>query len=213
MSQMTRMASSFLHKAEESSLKLHELQGEYLLHLEEVIVAIKDHNGKVKLRQAGSLFSSDDDVVFAGFCGALTSLIFLNTRRVLRQCACRCGNHRSIHEGIGRKANSWWIGSFRTTQKAVTGHGESAERAEGNWQRNLDNLGYARGRGQIAGCFERGEIVSLARVASRTLPPDAQEINSLRIFVPPQMNHGGGTAKPLKLMTRTKRRRMNWSSL
>jgi len=76
---MTRMASSFLHKAEESSLKLHELQGEYLLHLEEVIVAIKDHNGKVKLRQAGSLFSSDDDVVFAGFCGALTSLIFLNT--------------------------------------------------------------------------------------------------------------------------------------
>jgi hypothetical protein len=35
------------HKAEEVSLKLQELQGKYLLHLEEVIVAIKGHNGKV----------------------------------------------------------------------------------------------------------------------------------------------------------------------
>ena len=42
------------HKAEEVSLKLQELQGEYLLDLEEVIVAIKDQKGKVKLRQAGS---------------------------------------------------------------------------------------------------------------------------------------------------------------
>ena len=65
------------HKAEEVSLKLQELQGEYLLDLEEVIVAIKDQKGKVKLRQAGSLLTSDD-VVFTGFCGSLTSLIFLN---------------------------------------------------------------------------------------------------------------------------------------
>jgi len=39
-----------------------------------MIVAIKDEKGKVKLRQAGSLLTSDD-VVFAGFCGSLTSLI------------------------------------------------------------------------------------------------------------------------------------------
>ena len=64
-------------KAAEVSLKLQELHGEYLLHLEEVIVAIKDQKGKVKLRQAGSLLTPDD-VVFTGFCGALTSLIFLN---------------------------------------------------------------------------------------------------------------------------------------
>ena len=64
-------------KAEEVSLKLQELHGEYLLHLAEVIVAIKDQKGKVKLRQAGSLLTSDD-VVFTGFCGAITSLIFLN---------------------------------------------------------------------------------------------------------------------------------------
>ena len=42
-----------------------------------MIVAIKDEKGKVKLRQADSLLTSDD-VVFAGFCGSLTSLIFLN---------------------------------------------------------------------------------------------------------------------------------------
>ena len=71
------------HKAEKVSLKLQELQGEYLLHLAEVIVAIKDQKGKVKLRQAGSILTSDG-VVFAGFCGALTSLIFLMPRRVLR---------------------------------------------------------------------------------------------------------------------------------
>jgi uncharacterized membrane protein len=65
------------HKAEEFSLKLQELQGEYLLDLEEVIVAVKDQKGKVKLRQAGSLLISED-VVFASFCGSLASLIFLN---------------------------------------------------------------------------------------------------------------------------------------
>ena len=66
-----------LHKAEEFSLKLQELQGEYLLDLEEVIVAVKDQKGKVKLRQAGSLLISEE-VVFASFCGSLASLIFLN---------------------------------------------------------------------------------------------------------------------------------------
>jgi uncharacterized membrane protein len=65
------------HKAEEVSLKLQELQSEYLLDLEEVVVAVKDEKGKVKLRQAGSLLTADD-AVFAGFCGSLTALIFLN---------------------------------------------------------------------------------------------------------------------------------------
>ena len=65
------------HKAEELSLKLQELQDEYLLDLEEIIVAIKDEKGKVKLRQAGSLLAANE-VVFPGFCGALTSWIILN---------------------------------------------------------------------------------------------------------------------------------------
>lgn len=65
------------HKAEEVSLKLQELQSEYLLDLEEMVVGVKDEKGKVKLRQAGSL-STPDDAFFAGFCGSLTALIFLN---------------------------------------------------------------------------------------------------------------------------------------
>jgi uncharacterized membrane protein len=65
------------HKAEEVSLKLQELQSEYLLDLEEVVVAVKDEKGKVKLRQAGNL-STAEDAFFAGFCGSLTALIFRN---------------------------------------------------------------------------------------------------------------------------------------
>ena len=65
------------HKAEEVSLKLQELHDEYLLDLEEVVVAVKDEKGKVKLHQAGSLLTADD-AVFTGFCGSLTALIFLN---------------------------------------------------------------------------------------------------------------------------------------
>lgn len=65
------------HRAEEVALKLQELQGEYLLDLEEVVVAIKDEKGKVELHQAGSLLTSER-VIFAGFCGSLTALIFLN---------------------------------------------------------------------------------------------------------------------------------------
>ena len=43
------------HKAEELRLKLQELQSEYLLDLKEVVVAVKDEKGKVKLHEAGSL--------------------------------------------------------------------------------------------------------------------------------------------------------------
>src|SRR5215510_8460421 len=63
-------------KAEEVRLKLQELQSEYLLDLADVVVAVKDETGKVKLRHAGNLVA--DDVVFQGFCGSLTNLILLN---------------------------------------------------------------------------------------------------------------------------------------
>jgi uncharacterized membrane protein len=65
------------HKAEEVILKLQELQSESLLDLEEVVVAVKDEKGKVKLRRAASLQTADDPV-FVGFCQSLTALIFLN---------------------------------------------------------------------------------------------------------------------------------------
>ena len=64
------------HKAEEVRLKLQELQSKYLLDLADVVVAVKDETGKVKLRHAGNLIADVSDVL--GFCGSLTSLILLN---------------------------------------------------------------------------------------------------------------------------------------
>jgi uncharacterized membrane protein len=64
-------------KAEELRVKLQELQGRYVLDLQEMVVAIKDEKGKVKLHQRGSPLTADS-LVFPGFCGSLTSLIFLN---------------------------------------------------------------------------------------------------------------------------------------
>jgi uncharacterized membrane protein len=64
------------HKAEEVRLELRKLQSEDLLDLEDVVVAIKDEKGKVKLHYAGN--PAADGAVCGGFCGSLTSLIFLN---------------------------------------------------------------------------------------------------------------------------------------
>jgi len=64
------------HKAEEVRLKLQKLQSEYLLDLADVVVAVKDEKGKVKLHQAGNLTA--DGAMSGGFCGSLTGLIFLN---------------------------------------------------------------------------------------------------------------------------------------
>jgi uncharacterized membrane protein len=65
------------NKAEEVRLKLEELQGKYRLDLREMVVAVKDEKGKVKLHQGESLQSAESPV-FPGFCGSLTALIFLN---------------------------------------------------------------------------------------------------------------------------------------
>jgi uncharacterized membrane protein len=64
------------YKAEEVRLKLRKLQSEYLLDLEDAVVAIKDEKGKVKLHQAVKLTA--EGAVSSGFCGSLTGLIFLN---------------------------------------------------------------------------------------------------------------------------------------
>ena len=146
-------------KAEEVSLKLQELHGEYLLHLAEVIVAVKDEKGKVKLRQAGSLLTSDD-VVFTGFCGALTSLIFLNaTTGAASGALADVGITDQFMKELAGTLIPGGSALFVLVRRPVAGQGEGAERAEWNRRQNLENLGYARGRGQIAGCFECGEIV------------------------------------------------------
>src|SRR6516165_6649870 len=64
------------NKAEEVCLKLQELQSQNLLDLADVVVAVKDESGKIKLHHEGNLIS--DTAVFQGFCGSLANLILLN---------------------------------------------------------------------------------------------------------------------------------------
>jgi uncharacterized membrane protein len=63
-------------KAEEVRLKLWKLQNEYLLDLEDAVVAIKDEKGKIKLHQAVNLTAAG--ALSGGFWGSLTGLIWLN---------------------------------------------------------------------------------------------------------------------------------------
>jgi len=142
------------HKTEEVRLKLQGLQSEYLLDLKEVVVAVKDQKGKVKLHEAGS-FQPADSGVFSGFCGSLTALIFLNaTTGAASGALAEVG----ITHGISRGADSGWFGSFCPDRETVAGPGEGAGRAAWNRRQNLKDLGFARRRGQTAGCFECGEI-------------------------------------------------------
>ena len=64
------------YKAEEVRLKLRKLQSEYLLDLEDAVVAVKDEKGKVKLNQAVNLTAAG--AVSGGFWGTLIGLIFLS---------------------------------------------------------------------------------------------------------------------------------------
>lgn len=63
-------------KAEEVRLMLWKMQKEYLIDLEDAVVAVKDEKGKVKLHQAVNLTAAG--AVGGGFWGALIGLIFLN---------------------------------------------------------------------------------------------------------------------------------------
>ncbi len=62
--------------AEEVRLKLRKLQSEYLIDLEDAVVAVKDQAGKVKLNQAVDLTTAG--AVSGGFWGSLIGLLFLN---------------------------------------------------------------------------------------------------------------------------------------
>ena len=64
------------YKAEEVRLKLWKLQKEYLVDLEDAVVAIKDEKGKVRLHQAMNLTAAG--AIGGGFWGSLIGLIFLN---------------------------------------------------------------------------------------------------------------------------------------
>ena len=64
------------HKAFEMRAKLVELQKEYLIEMEDVVVVTKDDAGKVKLHQAINLTAAG--AVGGSFWGLLFGMIFLN---------------------------------------------------------------------------------------------------------------------------------------
>jgi len=63
-------------KAEEVRTKLLKLQKEYLIDLEDAVVAVKNDEGKVKLHQIYNLTAAG--ALSGGFWGSLIGLIFLN---------------------------------------------------------------------------------------------------------------------------------------
>jgi len=63
-------------KAEEVRTKLRKMQKEYLVDLEDAVVAVKNDAGKVKLHQMYNLPAMG--AVSGGFWGTLIGLVFLN---------------------------------------------------------------------------------------------------------------------------------------
>ena len=76
MSDLIVVGYDDMFKAEEVRLKLLKMQKEYLVDLEDAVVAVKKADGKVKLNQMYHLAASG--AVGGGFWGMLIGLIFLN---------------------------------------------------------------------------------------------------------------------------------------
>ena len=76
MSTLTVIQYDDMYKAEETRLILRKMQNDYLLDLEDAVVAVKDARGKVKLHQSVNLTAFG--ALRGGFWGTLIGLIFLN---------------------------------------------------------------------------------------------------------------------------------------
>lgn len=76
MSELIVIAYNDKFKAEEVRLSLLKMQQDYLVDLEDAVVAVKDENGKVKLNQIHHLVGAG--AVGGGFWGLLIGLLFLN---------------------------------------------------------------------------------------------------------------------------------------
>ncbi len=76
MSTLIVIGYNDLHKAEEVRIMLVKMQKDYLIDLEDAVVAVKDDKGKVKLHQMHNLTAVG--AVSGGFWGSLVGLIFLN---------------------------------------------------------------------------------------------------------------------------------------
>ena len=76
MSDLIVIGYDDLFKAEETRLKLVKMQRDYLIDLEDAVVASKDTAGKIRLNQAYPL--TQMGAVGGGFWGALIGMLFLN---------------------------------------------------------------------------------------------------------------------------------------
>jgi uncharacterized membrane protein len=66
--------------ADQAMNKLRELQKEYLVDLEDAVVAVRDKNGKVRIKQAVPLvrLSAAGGAAWGGLFGLLIGILFLN---------------------------------------------------------------------------------------------------------------------------------------
>lgn len=76
MSTLVVIGYNDIHQAEEVRLKLRKLKRDYLIDLEDAVVAVKDAGGKIKLHQAVNLTAAG--AASGGFWGMLVGMIFLN---------------------------------------------------------------------------------------------------------------------------------------
>ena len=76
MSELVVIGFDDEHKAEEVRLALFKMQQEYLIDLEDAVVAVKKPDGKIKLNQVYNLTAAG--AVSGGFWGTLIGLVFLN---------------------------------------------------------------------------------------------------------------------------------------
>lgn len=76
MSTFVAVSYDSVHKAEEVRLRLLQMQKDYLVDLEDAVVAFRDINGKVKLNQINNLTATG--AVSGSFWGLLIGMIFLN---------------------------------------------------------------------------------------------------------------------------------------
>jgi len=76
MSKLIVITYDDVFQAEEVRIKLLKMQREYLLDLEDAVIAVKNKKGKIKLRQMHDL--TGRGAVSGGFWGVLIGLLFLN---------------------------------------------------------------------------------------------------------------------------------------
>lgn len=76
MSSLVVIAYDDQFKAEEVRTQLRRMQQDYLIDVEDAVVAVKDNEGKVKLHQMYNLTAMG--AVSGGFWGTLIGLIFMN---------------------------------------------------------------------------------------------------------------------------------------